>query len=111
MSDMLKARSSKLSPDVTGKNSYRGPYTYSFTKKEEFFEHQEKKGAVADLSQTNMGILWHLKMHRGCFGMDYFGSSGFCGMFQIVFLSGRGPETGMEDLSTNEVSNSPPPKD
>lgn len=45
----------------------------------------------ADLSRTNLGILWHLKMHRGCFGMDYFGSSGVCGMFQIVCMF-EGPE-------------------
>ena len=45
MSDMLKARSSKLSPDVTGKKSYCGPYTYIvFTKKEDFYEHEENKG-------------------------------------------------------------------
>lgn len=46
MSDMLKARSPKLSPDVTGKKLYRGPYIYSFTKEEEeSIEHQESKGA------------------------------------------------------------------
>lgn len=44
MSDMLKARNSRLSLDVTGKKLYRGPYTYSFTKEEEYFEHQESKG-------------------------------------------------------------------
>lgn len=47
MSDMLKARNSKLSSDVTGKNLC-GPYTYSFTKKEEFFEHQEIKDGGAE---------------------------------------------------------------
>ena len=89
MSDMLKALRPKLSPDLTGKKSYRGPYTYSFTKKEEFVEHQENKvagwRAGADLSQT-LWNLCHLKMHRRCLGMDYFGSLGVCGMFQIVFL-------------------------
>lgn len=38
--------------------------------------------------------------------MDYFGSSGVCGTFEIVFLFG-GPGKGV----TNEVSNSPPAKD
>lgn len=50
MSDMLKARNSRLSPDVTGKKLYRGPYTYSFTK-EEFFEHQESKDGGGEREQ------------------------------------------------------------
>lgn len=57
----------------------------------------EERGA--DLSKANLGILWHLKMHRGCFGMDCFMVHRvFAEYFNRLFV--RGPEQGKEDLST-----------
>ena len=38
-------------------------------------------GGAEIQGQTNLGVLWHLKMHRRCFGMVWFGSLGVCGIF------------------------------
>lgn len=106
----MKALRPKLSPDLTGKKSYDGPYKYSFTKKEEFIEHQENKGAGwkagADLSQT-LGNFVPFKNASKVFGNGLFRFIGCLrDVSNLLFVPGagvgweRGEEGGMPKTGT-----------